>query len=213
MGKAITTVQVSADAGNGRNAERGMTTHKAAQHLSTRPHLRKTVLLLHIVSSIGWMGADIVLFILLSTGLTTDDGAIAAACYRAVSVFVPVALPVLSLGMLATGLLLGWGTKWGILRYWWVLVKLVLATIMVVLVFVSLLPGVNELDRADATLTAAAVRDNLGSAPDQMMFPPVVSFLMLATAAILSVYKPWSQTPWSASGRLVRPAGEPTKQH
>lgn len=173
------------------------------------PNQRKATMLLHIVCGIGWMGADIVLFILLYTGLTTDNGAIAAACYRAVSVFVPVAVPVLSLGMLATGLLLGWGTKWGILRYWWVLVKLVLATIMVVLVFVSLLPGVNELDNADAALTAAAVRDNLGSAPDQMMFPPVVSFLMLATAAILSVYKPWSRTPWSASSRLVRRAGKP----
>jgi hypothetical protein len=154
-------------------------------------------MLLHIVCGVGWMGADIVLFILLSTGLTTDDGAVAAACYRAVSVFVPIAVPALSLGMLATGLVLGWGTRWGLLRYWWVLVKLALATVMVVLVFVSLLPGVNDLEDADAALSAGAVRESLGSAPETMMFPPVVSFLMLATAAILSVYKPWRQTPWS----------------
>lgn len=166
--------------------------------LAVRPRLRKAVLVLHITTAVGWMGADIVLFILLYTGLTTDDGAIAAACYRAVSVFVPVAVPVLSLGMLATGLLLGWGTKWGLLRHWWVLVKLALATIMVILVFASLLPGVNDLSDADAAMGASAVRDSLGSAPSQMMYPPVVSFLMLATAAILSVYKPWRQTPWSA---------------
>lgn len=166
--------------------------------LAARPRLRKATLVLHVVCGVGWMGADIVLFILLLTGLTTDDGATAAACYRAVAVFVPVAVPVLSLGMLATGLLLGWGTKWGLLRYWWVLVKLALATIMVVLVFVSLVPGVRDLEDADAAMSADAVRDSLGSAPDQMMFPPVVSFLMLATAAILSVYKPWRQTPWSA---------------
>ena len=161
------------------------------------PRLRKAVLLLHMVCGIGWMGADIALFILLYTGLTTDDGAIAAACYTAVSVFVPVAVPPLSLGMLATGLLLGWGTKWGVLRYWWVVVKLVLAVTMVVLVFVSLVPGVNDLSNPDATLSADAVRDSLGSAPTQMMFPPVVSFAMLATAAILSVFKPWRRTPWS----------------
>jgi hypothetical protein len=173
----------------------------AIRPLAAWPRLRKAVLVLHIVSGIGWMGADVVLFILLYTGLTTDDGAIAAACYRAVSVFVPVAVPVLSLGMLATGLLLGWGTKWGVLRYWWVIVKLALATIMVVLVFVSLVPGVNELDDADAAMSAAAVRDSLGSATDQRMYPPIVSFLMLATAAILSVYKPWRQTPWSTPRR------------
>lgn len=195
------------------DTEHGMATHTATQRLATRPRLRKTVLLLHILFGVGWIGADIVLFILLYTGLTTDDGAIAAACYRAVAVFVPIAIPVLSLGMLATGLVLGWGTKWGLLRHWWVLVKLALATVMVVLVFVSLLPGVNDLDDANATLSADAVRNSLGSAPDQMMFPPVVSFLMLTTAAVLSVYKPWSRTPWSASRRLVRPTGESSESH
>lgn len=175
----------------------GATVTSAARPLAARPRLRKAVLVLHILCGVGWIGADVVLFILLTTGLTTDDGAVAAACYRAVSVFVPVAVPVLSLGMLATGLLLGWGTKWGVLRYWWVVVKLALATIMVVLVFVSLLPGVSELENPDATMSASAVRDSLGSAPEQMLFPPVVSFLMLATAAVLSVYKPWRQTPWS----------------
>ena len=174
---------------------------RAARPLAIRPRLRKAALVLHIVSGIGWMGADIVLFILLVTGLTTDDGALAAACYRAVAVFVPVAVPVLALGMLATGLLLGWGTRWGVLRYWWVVVKLALGTIMVVLVFLSLLPGVNDLKTADATLTADAVRDSLGSATDQMLYPPIVSFLMLTTAAILSVYKPWKQTPWSTPRR------------
>lgn len=82
------------------------------------PRQRKVTLLVHIVSGIGWMGADIVLFLLLLTGLTTDDGAVAAACYIAVGVFVPVAVPVLCLGMLGSGVLLGWGSKWGLLRYW-----------------------------------------------------------------------------------------------
>ena len=68
---------------------------------------------------------------------------------------------------------------------------------MVVLVFTSLIPGVNDLSSPDATMSADAVRDSLGSAPEQMMFPPVVSFLMLGTAAVLSIYKPWRRTPWT----------------
>lgn len=165
------------------------------------PNQRKATLLLHIICGIGWMGADIVLFILLYTGMTTDDGVTAAATYNAVAVFVPVAVPPLALGVLATGLLLGWGSKWGILRYWWVVVKLALAVIMVVLVFVSLVPGVNDLETADPTMTADAVRDAIGSATDQMMFPPIVSFLMLGTAAVLSVFKPWRQTPWTSTSK------------
>lgn len=99
--------------------------------------------------------------------------------------------------MLATGLLLGWGTKWGVLRYWWMVVKLALAVIMVVLVFLSLLPGVSDLSDADATTSADAVGDSLGSVTSQMMYPLIVSFAMLGTAAVLSVFKPWRQTPWS----------------
>lgn len=172
-----------------------MTDRPAGWRLS--PRLRKATMVLHIVCGVGWMGADIVLFILLYTGLTTDDGAIAASSYIAVSEFVPIAVPPLSLGMLATGLLLGWGTKWGVLRYWWVVVKLTLAVIMVLLVFFSLVPGVNDLSTPDATMSADAVRDSLGSVTSQMLYPPIVSFAMLGAAAILSVFKPWSRTPWS----------------
>jgi hypothetical protein len=30
-----------------------------------------------------------------------------------------------------------------------------------------------------------------------LMFPPIVSFLMLGVAAVLSIFKPWRRTPWS----------------
>src|SRR5215207_2031074 len=89
------------------------------------PAMRKATLVVHIVCGAGWTGADVVLGILLYRGWTTDDGAVA------VSEFVPIAVPPLSVGVLLTGLLLGWGSKWGVLRYWWVFVKLILATIMV----------------------------------------------------------------------------------
>jgi hypothetical protein len=161
------------------------------------PRQRKVTLLAHLLSGIGWMGADVVLFILLYTGLTTNDGQLAASCYIAVTVFVPIAVPVLSLGMLGTGLLLGWGTKWGLVRYWWVFVKLAMALILTVLVFIALVPGINDLPEADPTLGAGAVRDTIGEATTGLLFPPIVSFTMLGIAAVLSVFKPWSRTPWS----------------
>jgi hypothetical protein len=111
---------------------------------------------------------------------------------------VPVAVPPLSLSILATGLILGLGTPWGLVRYWWVLVKLILSLVMTVLVFTSLVPGVNSIEVLSAAgMSADAVRASLGPLPTQLMFPPVVSFLMLGAAAILSIFKPWSRTPWS----------------
>ena len=162
------------------------------------PTARKAVLVLHIVMGIGWMGVDIALLVLLITARTTDDATLVASGFNAIRMIVPVAVPPLSLGILATGLLSGWGTSWGLLRYWWVLVKLVLSLVMTVLVFVSLVPAVTSITLlSTTTMDADVVRASLGALPTQLMFPPVVSFLMLGVATVLSIFKPWRYTPWS----------------
>src|SRR5687767_13106928 len=109
------------------------------------PSMRKSVLVVHLVSGIGWMGLDVALAILLLTGLTTESGTTAASCYNAIGIFAPPALLTLSGLMLGSGLLLGWGTKWGLLRYWWVFVKLVMALVMVALVWLTLAPELSSL--------------------------------------------------------------------
>jgi hypothetical protein len=162
------------------------------------PALRKAVLVLHIVAGISWMGVDIALFVLLVTARTTNDANLAASGFNAIRMIVPVAVPPLSLGILATGLILGLGTPWGLVRYWWVLVKLILSLVMTALVFLSLAPAVSNLQvLAAAGMSADAVRASLGPLPTQLMFPPVVSFLMLCVATVLSIFKPWRRTPWS----------------
>lgn len=158
---------------------------------------RQAVLVLHLVCGVGWMGLDIAIFPLLLTALTTSDGTLAASFYTAVGYVVPRTLPFLSLGMTATGLLLSWGTKWGLMRYWWVAVKLVLALVMTALVFFQLVPTINGMPALLPGQDGAAVRAMLGSLPTQLMFPPVVSFLALGLATVFAVVKPWGKTPWA----------------
>jgi hypothetical protein len=122
--------------------------------------------------------------------------ALVASGFNAIRMIVPVAVPPLSLGVLATGLVLGLGTKWGLVRYWWVLVKLILSLVMTVLVFVALVLGVNGIVVLAATgASADAMRASLGPFVMGLMFPPVVSFLMLGAAVTLSIFKPWRRTP------------------
>ena len=162
------------------------------------PAVRKAVLVLHAITGISWMGVDIALFVLLMTARTTNDPTLVVSGFNAIRIIVPVAVPPLSLGILLTGLILGLGTPWGLVRYWWVLVKLILSLVMTVLVFLSLIPAINSMAALSVTSTSAdAVRASLGSLPTQLMFPPVVSFLMLGVATILSIFKPWRRTPWS----------------
>lgn len=144
------------------------------------------------------MGVDLALLALLLSARTTDDAALVVSGFTAIRMIVPVVVPPLSLALLASGLLLGLGTRWGLLRYWWVFVKLLLSLIMTVLVFVALVPAVSEIAvQAAAGASAQAVRDSLGSLPTMLFFPPAVSFLMLGVATALSVFKPWRHTPWS----------------
>jgi hypothetical protein len=162
------------------------------------PAARNAVVVAHAITGIGWMGVDIAVVVLLMTARTTDDPVLVVSGFNAVRMIVPIAVPPLSLGIVITGLMLGLGTRWGLVRYWWVLIKLLLSFLMTVLVFVSLLPAVNSIAvlSTSTTTSADAVRASLGSLPTQLMFPPVVSFLMLGFAAILSIFKPWHRTPW-----------------
>jgi Predicted integral membrane protein (DUF2269) len=154
---------------------------------------RKLTLTIHIISAIGWIGVDFVLFVFAFTGLTSEDPSTIAICYQAIEMFAVVLLVPLGLLSLATGLLLGWGSKYGILRYHWVLWKLILNLVLTTLVVVLLRPGVNE--AADlVTESPGTIPDQLEQARANLIFPPTVSITVLTFATVLAVYKPWGRT-------------------
>lgn len=182
-----------------------------AERLTRRTRLsqpwRKIVLVLHLISGIGWMGLDIALLVLAVTALRTTDAEVVYSSYRAIAIAFPGPVLVLSFGMVLTGILLGWGTHWGLLRSWWVVIKLVISLIMLALVNFSLTPTLTSIPAMlSSGLSAEALRASLGELPNTLLFPPVVSFLMLATAVILSVFKPWGLTPWTPDPARARRA-------
>lgn len=157
---------------------------------------RRAVLALHLLTAVGWMGLDLALGVLALTGWVTDDGATAAGAYAAVAIVVPVVVPALALGMLATGVLLGLGTKWGVLQWTWVAAKLAIGVLLNVLVLVLLLPMALGLP-AGLEGSADQVRAAVGDASRALVFPPLVSFVLLAVALVLSLWKPGGRTPWA----------------
>ena len=152
--------------------------------------VRRVVLLAHLVTSLGWLGADVVLGVLAVTGFTADDPGLVAASYTALETFaVPVLLSA-GLGSLASGVVLGLGSRWGVVRTRWVLVKLVLNVVLVVLVPLLLRPRVAEAAR-EARLVDADLRGRLDGVPLDLLFPAFVSGTALLVAAVLAVWKPW----------------------
>jgi uncharacterized membrane protein len=162
---------------------------------------RKAVLLLHIASAGSWLGIDVVLGLLVLTAFTGDEVAAPAAL---VGIARFATWPLLTAGLLtlASGVLLGLGTKYGLIRYWWVLVKLVLNLVLVTLGVGLLAPMVGELSgQARASLLDGTPLPALTDLP----FPPVVSGTTLLIAMTLSVFKPWGRI--ARRGAAALPAG------
>jgi hypothetical protein len=168
----------------------------ATERTTTRrltPTTHKLLLLLHIVVSVGWLGLNVGNLTLAITGLTTDDPGTQHAAFGAMYLIGgPLLIPV-SLLALVSGVLLGMSTKWGLIRYRWVLVKLTLTVIAVVLIPLSLLPGLRELSALMADTPADRLADTGALALD-MLAAGLVSTSMYVTNAVLSVLKPWGRT-------------------
>jgi hypothetical protein len=169
---------------------------------AARPRLgagaRRAVLIVHIVSAGSWFGIDVVMAVVIATVMLTDDPLTAAAALRTLEII--TVWPLLSAGLvcLLSGIVLGLGSRWGLVRYWWVAGKLGLNLVLTALVPLALLPEVTRLGgQARLALGGAPVSYDLSN----LIYPPTVSPTLLLVAFTLSVVKPW--------GRIRRRRPEP----
>jgi hypothetical protein len=96
-----------------------------------------------------------------------------------------------------TGILLGLGSKYGLVRYWWVASKLVLNLLLATLI-VTALRG--EVANAAGLGGELALGADLDWNFTNMIYPPIVSPTALTIAFLLAIFKPW--------GRIRRRTGD-----
>ena len=156
-----------------------------------RGRTRKALLATHILAVGAWVGIDVLVGVLVLAGWLSDDPAVRGTAYQALGTFVLWPMLVAGLASLATGVVLGLGSKYGLVRYWWVAVKLALTLVLCTLIVVLLRPGLAELAAYGREVAAgtAAERDLR-----DLFFPPAVSLTALTLATVLSVAKPWGRT-------------------
>jgi hypothetical protein len=151
---------------------------------------RRAVLTVHILGAGAWIGIDVVLGVMVFTAMLTTSTDTEALCYRVLELFAVWPLIIAGVVSLISGVVLGLGTNYGLIRYWWVAVKLVLNVVLVGLVVFALRPGLAEAAAYGEQLAAGgAGRADVGS----LAFPPIVSGVALVTATLLSVFKPWGR--------------------
>jgi hypothetical protein len=96
----------------------------------------------------------------------------------------------LALASFATGVLMSLGTRWGLFRYYWVLVTLVLTTGALVVLLLHM-PDVSALARIARTGSDATL---LGLGGD--LFHAVGGLVVLLTVLTLNIAKPPGLTPY-----------------
>jgi hypothetical protein len=163
-----------------------MTTRAGTFRLGTRT--RRAVLIVHIASSGAWLGVDVAMAVLIVTAMLAEDPGTLAFSLQALELV--AVWPLLACGTLCllSGLVLGLGSRWGVLRYRWVAIKLLLNVVLTALVLLTLRPEVtHQAQQARRLLAGEPVTFDLAS----LVYPPTVSPALLLVAMTLSVVKPW----------------------
>jgi hypothetical protein len=163
-----------------------------------RPGMRRAVLTVHIASSVALLGSCAAIVAIHVRAASTSDAGLAASAYELLGMFPTLFGIPLSLTSLVSGVALGLGSKWGVLRYRWVAAKLVLLLSVIVVGALVLGPRTSAMadggSGSQALLIAASAWD----------------VVALSVATCLSVYKPGRARDRAAVRRRVPSLSVPT---
>jgi uncharacterized membrane protein len=140
--------------------------------------VRRSILTAHIIASVGLLGDSAGFLAVAIRAATTDDPGLASSSYELLGMFsILFGIP-LSLITLGTGLALGFGTKWGVLRHRWVTAKLLLVLSVILVGALVIGPSLS------------LMRDGAGGRATTLILAPAYQLFALMLATGLSVFKP-----------------------
>jgi hypothetical protein len=159
------------------------------------PALRKFTYATHITSSVAWIGAVIVFIAMAGLALTSQDETTVRGAYLVMAPAAWFALVPLAHASLLTGIALSLGTTWGLIRHYWVVLKLGITVFCTVILMIYMgtfrqMAGI----AADPFVDVDAVRN---ASP---LFHASVALVLLLVATALGAYKPFGMT---AYGRRI----------
>ena len=165
--------------------------------------VRKPVLVTHVACAVGWLGAAAAYVPLGITAAASGDVAVIRGTWSAMDLVGWTTIVPLAFGALVSGVVMALGTKWGLLRHYWVVFSLVLTTVAFAVLVVHML-GVTQIANAARTMSAADVLDLGGD-----IAHPVLGVVVLLAVQVLNTYKPRGLTPLGAQRASVAVGGGP----
>ena len=153
----------------------------------------KALLVAHIVTSVGWLGAAIAFLGLAAAALSSSDPTLVRAAFLGMESMMVFALVPLTVAAVPIGVAQSIASPWGLFRHYWVLVKLglTLAAAIVLFQYPATMSHIARL-AADPSTSLAELRS--------LALSPAVhaggGLVVLTFATILSVFKPRGITPY-----------------
>jgi len=158
--------------------------------LSMSPGVRKVALSVHIISSVGWIGAVVAYLALGISSIVSPDTQTVRAAWTAMDVTGWWAIVPLAIAALVTGLVMSLGTPWGLFRHYWTVISLIL-TVICTAVLLEHMPAVSGIASMAPQMDAAQLRALRGD-----LMHPGVGLLVLLVIAVLNMFKPAGVTPY-----------------
>jgi len=153
---------------------------------------RKWLLIVHLLFAAIMLGVAVVFLILSIVAATASDIGIVRSCYNVMLMLADSSVRASTIGTLATGILLSVLTKWGLLRYYWIIAKEALSIVAIVLGpfgmhFWSLRAvALIQADGGQALHSQAFVVNS-----GQLWTGIILQIVSLASMYVISVLKPW----------------------
>jgi hypothetical protein len=154
--------------------------------------LHMPLLVAHIASSVGFLGAVAVFFCLAVSGLVASDGRLVNASYAIMPqitwfVIVPLAAVSLAVGVLQSLL-----SPWGLIRHYWVVVKFA----MTVVIAGVLILQTGTIERLGDAGSQSAIGSAEWAARYSVLLHSGAGLVALLVTLVLSVAKPKGLTGW-----------------
>lgn len=150
------------------------------------PRLRRFALTVHIVCSIGWIGALAAFLALAIVGLTGRNMSSVHMAYAANALITRAVIIPLAAAALLSGIVQALGTPWGLIRNYWVVIKL----LIVLVATLVLLMKVGPIGDLAAATEGGVPRADLLGLRVSVVVHAVGGLLVLFWATALGTYKP-----------------------
>ncbi|MDI6908928.1 DUF2269 family protein [Nocardioides sp.] len=148
------------------------------------PRLRKALLAVHLVASIGWVGGVLGYIALSVAAQTSADPARIRGVWLSLEILGWWILVPQALMTLLTGVALAFATRWGLLQHYWVVTALVLTSLCSV-VLVLHMRDVSAMAEMARTASPTELQLMGGDLPH-----PTLGLVLLLFILVLNIYRP-----------------------